>query len=332
VCSSDLEISKIDTIIYHDENNDGMFSASIAYHYILEHFPKKQIQFIATKPGKFNFKDKIRNCNVIVLDLSIKRIFLEELIDVVNSYLVIDDHNQTVVNDNKVFNGLNHSACAYTWKFFYPEKDIPSTILYIDGSDFKQFSSFIPSNFTALFAHGMGFRYTHVKSKKMMLQKMTGTLFQELWDLVISDLSDDRLRFFILIGYYYQEVSENLKEQIAINAKPATFQGYNVGVLNFMSPALTKPVCRQIISNFKKEGRPIDFAVCWGYEYTSQAYRVQLIDDHSQTRIHMGQLARKLGTMGGISKGGEGHPHVGNFYWPHSSKYDIWDLFQKKFI
>ncbi len=53
-------------------------------------------------------------------------------------------------------------------------------------------------------------------------------------------------------------------------------------------------------------------------------YRVQLIDDHHQNRINLGDLARKLGARGGTDKGGGGHFHVGNFYW----KKDIFDLFK----
>ena len=131
-----------------------------------------------------------------------------------------------------------------------------------------------------------------------------------------------------------QEVQENLKEQIARNAQIRNFQGFKVGVLNFNAPGLSKRVGRQIISNMKKRGQHIDFAVLWGYEYTYnvQAYRVQIIDDHQQTRIYMERLAKVLGKKGGHRKGGGGHPHAGNFYWPHKKNQDIWDLFTKNYL
>ena len=72
-----------------------------------------------------------------------------------------------------------------------------------------------------------------------------------------------------------------------------------------------------MMTNFKNMGQNVDFAVLWGYEYstTPPAFRVQLIDDHAQTRLNMHDIAVKLAKIGGHPKGGGGHAHVGNFYW-----------------
>ena len=323
------EVDDIDVIIYHDENNDGMFSASIAYHYLMEVNPNKEVLLISEKPGKFMFRDKIKDKNILILDLSLKVEYLTEIIKLSKHFIVIDDHSKTLLNNKNIFNGNNHSACGYTWKFFYPKKEIPNTILYIDSSDGKLFLSFIPKSFSTLFAQSTGIKFTHGKSKEIMLKKKSGEFFVELWNLINSDT---KLSLFIAIGYYYHQFSENLKEQIAINAVPAKFQGYNVGLLNFNAPLLTKPVARQIITNFRNRGQNIDFAVCWGYEHINNSYRIQLIDDHKQTRIRMDDIAKKLGEIGGNPKGGGGHAHVSNFYWNRNNNHDIWDLFTKKYI
>ena len=323
-----MDLDNIDCIIYHDENSDGMFSAAIAYNYLRENSNKK-IELIGEKPGKINFINKIRGKNIIIVDLSLREDHLKEVIKISKRCIVIDDHNKTLHNDPNIFNGMNHAACSYTWKFFYPRKPIPNTIIYIDSSDGKLFLDFIYKSFTNLLAQSLGFRFTHDKSKSTMHKKQTGELFVELWNLFNDDA---KFRLYITIGNYFNEVTESLKEQIAINAHPAKFQGYNVGVLNFNAPALSKPVGRQIITNFKNRGMAIDFAVLWGYEYTSNAYRIQIIDDHKQNKIGMDYLARKLGEKGGSSKGGQGHFHVGNFYWQRKPGQDIWDLFTKKYI
>ena len=323
-----MDLDNIDCIIYHDENSDGMFSAAIAYNYLRENSNKK-IELIGEKPGKINFITKIRGKNIIIVDLSLREDYLKEVIKVSKRCIVIDDHNKTLLNNPDIFNGMNHAACSYTWKFFYPRKSIPNTIIYIDSSDGKLFLDFIYKSFTNLLAQSLGFRFTHDKSKRTMHKKKTGELFIELWNLFNDDV---KFRLYITIGNYFNEVTESLKEQIAINAQPAKFQGYNVGVLNFNAPALSKPVGRQIITNFRNSGMAIDFAVLWGYEYTSNAYRIQIIDDHKQNKIGMDYLARKLGEKGGSSKGGQGHFHVGNFYWQRKPGQDIWDLFTKKYI
>ena len=323
------EIDDIDIIIYHDENNDGMFSAGIAYHYLKEHNSEKIIELIPEKPGKFTFKDKIIEKNILILDLSLNKDYLNEITKIAKHYIIIDDHSETLLNDKKIFNGYNHGACGYTWKFFYPKLNVPNAVLYIDNSDGKLFLPFIPSSYSTLYAQSTGIEFTHSKSKEIMMKKKSGEFFIELWDLISNDV---KFNYYIILGYYYHKSTESLKEQIAINARQAVFQGYNVGVLNFNAPLLTKPVARQIITNFRNQGKNIDFAVCWGYEYTANAYRIQLIDDHKQTRIKMNDIAKKLGQIGGTQKKGGGHPHVGNFYWAKTHKQDIWDLFTKKYI
>jgi hydroxymethylpyrimidine pyrophosphatase-like HAD family hydrolase len=162
-----------------------------------------------------------------------------------------------------------------------------------------------------------------------MQKKMSKTLFDELWDIIENE---NKIKLLLGVGYYYFQYSESLKDQIAVNAVIMNFQGYRVGVLNFLSPELTKPVSRQIITHFKNKGTPVDFAVCWGYEHNGNNYRIQLTDDHKQRLINMAEIAQKLGKIGGNPKGGGGHPHVGNFYWPRNEKYDIWDLFTKQFL
>jgi hypothetical protein len=321
------DLDQINAIIYHDENNDGMLSCSIVYHYLKEQDKNKEIQLIFTKPGKFiQFDNMIRDKNVIILDISFKEEDLQKIIRLAKSVILIDDHEK-LYNKNTLFNGKNHSACAYTWKFFYPNQLVPKIIQYVDNSDAKLFLKHLPLKYINLFNEAIGFRYIHNKSKSIQIKKKDGRLFEELWNIIHTDPN-----FLIMIGHYYDQVIENLKDQIAINAVKMKFQGYDVGVLNFDAPALAKKVGRQIISNFKKRNEHIDFAVCWSYQYVHRMYRVQIIDDHIQTKINMADMARKLGYIGGTPKKGEGHAHIGNFYWPKSDNKDIWDLFNKKYL
>jgi hypothetical protein len=80
-------------------------------------------------------------------------------------------------------------------------------------------------------------------------------------------------------------------------------------------------------------GQPIDFAVVWGYEYTSGSYDITLIDNHRpESTINLAEIAIKLGKMCGDKRGGGGHPHQSHFYLKRSQTLDIWDLFTKKLI
>ena len=323
----DVDKKSIDAVIFHDENNDGVVAAYIVWKYLTNSGKNNsgdKIKYYPIKPGNaprdvdFRIKyilDKLSGKNVILLDLSYNEDTLKAIKNVAKSMIVIDDHpGITVYAAPTVFVGKLHSAAAYTFKFFYPKNKVPRTIQYIDDSDRKLFLPYL--SFTNLFTSALGYRFIH-HTQKRPDQRMFAEM-DKYFEL-------DNPNFWIFIGKYFEELSESLKNQIAQNAVETNFQGYKVGVLNFNSPALTKKVGRQIVTNFKKIGKPIDFAILWGYEYTAgpPAYNITMIDDHQQTRINLGELAKKLGDKGGHRKGGGGKPHVGHFYWPR----DIMELF-----
>ena len=353
------EIEQINMIIYHDENNDGFFSAAIAYNYLNElkinnntsnqknhqqNYQQNQIQIVGLKPvhGKFiqiKNPDIYKNKNILILDLDYKTEYLEELSKLANSIILIDDHQKGIDtsknNSNKlnIFRGRDerHATCAYTWKFFYPKEDIPLAVQFIDDSDLKLFLPFFSRKIAHSFSQAIGHRFAHNKSSTFMQRKKSGKVFIDIWELISEKYLS--LKYLVFIGKYYDEVIESLKNQIAINAKPAKFQGYDVAVLNFNAPGIKKQVGRQIMSNYKMMGSGIKFCVLWGYEYTSQCYDITIMDDHSQySTINLKEIAQKLGDIGGTKKGGGGHQHEAHFYWPHNDKYDIWDLFKKTYI
>ena len=312
----------INVVIYHEDNNDGLICAYVAWKYLVKE-NKKKVEFIGLKPsfgqnvnrGISRFFDKMKGKNVLIVDLSYNPQTLSALRNTANSLLVIDDHPDTTKGAKDIFVGENHAACAYVQKFFYPSEKIPKIVQYVDNSDRKLFLPFTPhSNYFTL---TLGFRFVHNIFK---------TRGEKLFEVLDELFKSDNPNFFIFLGKYYDEVRENIKNQIAINARPTNFLGYRVGVLNFNAPSLTKPVGRQIITNFKNRGEHIDFAVLWGYEYTSNAYSITLIDDHKQTKINMADISKKLGQESGTAKGGSGTKHLGHFYWNK----DIWSLFNRK--
>lgn len=333
------DVDEIDLIVYHDENNDGIFSAAIAYHYLKTLNKNKDIKLIGLKPMKghkvfIKNPEIYKNKNVLIVDLDYNNQYLQTLSNYCNNIIIIDDHDKTDQKDSDkihVFrNRMNiHGTVAYVWKFFYPKEDVPLTIQLIDDSDMKLFLPFIPRGFSNNFTQAIGHRYVHNKNPNFIMKKRSGELFNELWEFI----SEKSINFLVFAGYYYQEVIESLKNQIAINARPAKFQGYDVAVLNFNAPNLKKQVGRQIMSNYRAMGSPIKFCVLWGYEYTNNCYDITLMDDHRPTStINLKEIAEKLGKIGGTIKGGGGHQHESHFYWPMSKTMDIWDLFEKKFI
>ena len=325
------DIKKIDVVIYHDENNDGMGSAAIAWKY-LSSDNSKNVKYIPLKPGKIVNTNLIKDRNVILLDIDIDK--SKKMINTLekdsSSVVIIDDHGSLKSTKKlRVFAGessnkkMEHATVAYTWKFFFPQKKVPLFVQYIDNQDAKLYMPFTP--FSQLVSEAIGYRLVHDKTKYKNRQTNPENILKDLWEII----EESNTSFWIFIGKYFAEVTEGLKDQIAKNAVRRKFQGYCVAVLNFNSPGIAKKVAYQMISNFEAKGQPVDFAVTWGYEYTSQAYRVGLIRrPWENSNINLKYLAEKLGKEGGHPKGGGGHPPVGNFYWPKDGKKSMWDLFE----
>ncbi len=321
---SDIQKKAINVVIFHDDNNDGVISAYIAWKYLVND-NKKDVKFLPMKPHHgqnvnrriSGREDIINNGNVLILDISYGNNTFDYINKRAKSMIVIDDHvGTTRYSDPNIFVGDGHATVGYTWKFFYPKEKVPKIVQYVDDSDGKLFLPFI--SFSNLFSVSLGFRFVH-----NIFKSMGPDTFGELHEL----FKDDNVNFFIFVGRYFEEVRDHLKNQIAANARIQNFQGYKVGTLNMNIPSLSKNIGRQIVTNMKDK---IDFAVLFGYEFSlaDPAWRVQLIDDHMQTKIDLGKLGEKLGKIGGHNYGGGGHFHVANFYW----KNDVFDLFRKKYI
>jgi len=335
----DTDKKKIDYVLYNNQNDDGTMSGYICYQYLVHDQKnkkknKKNVQFKPVKPSDKNnaldyrikkleseLKDKI----IIICDVYFGLSTIKYLSSLCKKVYIIDDHKLTNNNTTR-FNSLDnvysfigdkHSACAYTWKFFYPKKDVPNYIIQTDNKDLKLYLPFIDtSNYLTSYNN---FRITN----NPYLNKNSPNYFEKVSELVNQPDSYKKL-----VGKYYDEVENNIKDQVAKNAVKRKFQGYNVYVLNYSDPVLYKKVARQMISNAEKKGDKIDFAVIWGWEYTSNAYKILLSEKHEGTpKYNLGLLAKNLAKKGGHFKGGGGKAYVGNFYWPRNKNHDIWDLF-----
>lgn len=324
----------INCIIFNTSNSDGIMSANIAIKFLLEN-KKKDIAIIPAKPssgaGQINnrltkYNDNMKNKNILILDLQYNEENLKHIKDIAKNVYVIDDHSIANRNNNNHFVGTsNHATVAYTWKFFYPKKDVPIYYQLIDNDDRKLQLSYL-SKYRSMTSF---FNYRIFHSPYLKINFDTVEDFENL-DTAINGEFDN---ISTLIGHYYDELANNIKEQVARNARKETFQGHPVYVLNYNDPVLYKMVARQMLSNAKKRGENIHFAVLWGYEYTSRAYKVYLSEYHvGKPKYNLAQIAKTLGNIGQHFKGGGGDKYVGNFYWPRTKDKDIWDLFSKNYL
>jgi hypothetical protein len=335
----DSDKKSINYVIYNGGKADGLFCAYVVWRYLHLDNGVNFIRFDAKTPPRMGGIDRriktenISGKNVLIVDISFNKETINEITKHAKSIILIDDHIATKVSDTskkfEQFVGKVHGACAYTWKFFYPKEEVPEVIQTIDVQDRPLTLSYIP--FPQLIKSGIEFRFIRNKNAHFLKKKfdLKNGLFSQLHDIV--EMND--VNFYIAIGKYFEEVTENIKEQIAQNAQVSTFQGHRVAVLNHIDPVMTKKISKQIISNFKEKGVKIDFVVLWSYQYTSGTYNIQIGEDEYTGNPPKFDLPGMVNKLKKISKlDGGGADYVGNFYWPRNKTMDIWDLFEKKYI
>jgi oligoribonuclease NrnB/cAMP/cGMP phosphodiesterase (DHH superfamily) len=117
-------------IVYHDENNDGIFSASIAYHFLqTEGTNKNNISLLGTKPirSKIPFiknPEQYKGKNVLILDLDYNGEYLQLLSRYCNSILVIDDHDKTDQKNSDKIKLFKNRANIHGTVAFFPLMDL----------------------------------------------------------------------------------------------------------------------------------------------------------------------------------------------------------------
>lgn len=321
----------INCIIYNNKNNDGLFSAAIVNHYLIDN-KGSNISFFGIGQGISNLEkimNKLKGKIIIILDLEYDFKTYEKLSNICRKIITIDDHKPPCSPINKqikntyIFSGNNsNAACAFVWTVFYPNKKIPKTIQMIDVQDSKLFMKGL--EYSQFFTSALTFRYKENPKYKNLWN--TEKPFQDLWDVI----DENNVNFWVILGNYMSEVQENIKEQIARNAQIMIFKNklldkeYKVGVLNFLDPVLTNRIGRQICTNLNDQ---IDFAFLWAYEHNKNLYRIQLISNHSPSfKYNLGDISYKFKHL--TDKGGGGHKNIGNFYYPRDKKHDIWDLLE----
>lgn len=340
---TDKQKKEINAVIYNVQNNDGLFCSYIAWRYLyLEN--NKKIKIYPSKPASSNNKldDRLRKMiyelkdkNVIIMDLQFGQANIDAIAKEAKSVIIIDDHAEAKgnvkfpSNVSIFFGDNNHAAVAYTWKFFYPKEKVPLILQYIDSADRKVYMDNVV--YGKLFSSALAFRITNSPFiSKSSKADPDGKLYQELNKLFEN--GDPKVWAFI--GKYFDEVTENLKSQIANNYCIEKFQGYTVATMNFNAPGLSHQVGLQLLTNAENRGQRIDFSVIWGWECTPKAYKILLTEANrgNPPKYNLPQMASKLAKIGGHTRGGGGSKYIGNFYWPRKPGMDIWDLFSKKYI
>lgn len=130
---------EIDYVIYHSPCSDGTGSGLVAWKYLSNKFPERQVTYKPMSIGALP-PDDIHGKNVLICDYSYKKDVLLDLLTKVNKLLIIDHHKSAekdlaeIETNYKIFN-MSHSGAVLTWQYFYPQEKIPLLISYIEDRD-----------------------------------------------------------------------------------------------------------------------------------------------------------------------------------------------------
>lgn len=327
----------IDSILFHAGNNDGISCSYVFWKFITNSGKNvnSDILMKGIQPD-FNTKNEVsKNLlrveshilgrDVLVVDLAYNKTSFDYIAEKANSMIVIDNHPQTETDPKKrIFSTLNHAASASLFKFLFPKNNIPLWLQYVDTDDTKMFLPFLP--YTNLFSTFMQVRITkcNMLTKRNAFDNITSGAYEQMEHI----LADDNLSWMIFAGSYMNEIKENFNFILSSNAYPCRFYGYDVVILNLEFQGLDKNVGRQMIVNrknqIKREGGhgKVDFAVLWSYHINQRRIRIQLIDDHTQSKLKMSDIARKIASQSKFRTGqGAGFGGVGNFFLNYSPEF-----------
>lgn len=339
---SDKDKKMINCCVYNRNNDDGLFSAWVYYKFLVKNgLATESIEFIPLSPASGNKVDHILRKNldkmkgkiVIICDIAYSPVNLNAIASVAKGMFLIDDHPRGeremkelagigMLKGRMFIGNDRHSAVAYTWKFFFPDDAVPVIVQYIDNDDRKLNLPHLL--YDRAFKSFISFRITH----SPYIKKFVSVREFKMLNDQVENIDKN---FMLTVGHYYDELVNNIKDQVAKNASFQYFQGHPVTVLNYNDPVLYKMVGRQMITNAEKMGKKVDFAVLWGWEYTTNAYKVFLSEKHEGApKFNLGKMAETLGRKGGHPMGGKGTKFIGNFYWPRKQGQDIWDLFGRR--
>lgn len=330
------EKNDIDIVMFHSDNEDGLMSA---YYTFKNYEDKKELIFIPTKPSSSNtmlnyrlqkYDSILKDKNLLTLDLSFGKANYDYLSKLCKSIIIIDDHprKNNILSKYKnitYFIGDDkHCASVYTYKFFNPKNNIPLDLIYIDNNDRKLQLPFINSSIYRYVTVYNNFKVIH--SPYLNIKFTKNDDFKKLEELILNVSFD----YKCLVGKQYDEVCNNIKLQVAKNAVKKTFCGHNVYILNYNDPVIYKMVSREMFTLAEHKGDNIDFVVLYGYEFTSNGYKILVSEKHTgRPPQHTHALNNILNKYGKFHpKGGKITQYILNFYYPHNKEHDIWDMIE----
>jgi len=262
---------------YHNDM-DGRCAGSIVNKYWLKAGKKLEDIYKTTKFIEVDYKDEIdvnsieTEENIIIVDFSFKPEVMEKVLKKTNRIIWIDHHKTAdeykysqEIGGLRITKDKEFSGCELTWKYFYPDEEMPRSVKLIGDRDKWAWKM---GEDTALFNLGLKL-YPHQP-------------WDKIWNELLSN--SDKLYKIVMQGVTCVEFRDNFCKDYADSYGFETeFEGYKcfaLGLYMFGSEAFGE--------RFKK------YDICLSFEFTGNNWIIGLYSE----KVDVGVIAKKYGGGG----------------------------------
>lgn len=271
----------VDFVIYHGKCSDGFGSALCAYLFFK---PTDGLNSSKTKveyyPASFNVKPpNVKGKNVLMCDFTYNADDTKQILKDANSVAIIDHHKSAELNlknvddKYKIFK-MDHSGAYLTWKYFFPEQEVPLLIKYIEDND--------------------------IWLKKMPnTQEITSYIFVLPFEFEEYEKLYEKLKDSSTVEKEIMPVAQGMKKQNDYYVKQAIEYG-NIKFVNisgnyYIVVYLNTTVLKSEIGNSLLKKYPLcDFAAVYSTDGTYTSFSLRSDD----TKADVSQIASKFGGGG----------------------------------
>jgi len=264
--------------IYHGNCTDGFTSAWV----VKKALPKQNIEFY---PGFYqNPPPDVTDKIVYIVDFSYKRPIMEEIVKKAKKVIHID-HHDTAIKDMWDFRAENYetlyskenteSGAMLTWRYFFPDYDVPQMIKHVDDRDRWQFKI---EGTREIQANIFSYDYTF-----------------ENWDMLMSQKIEDQIQQGNAIE---RKQAKDIKELMGVVVRRMDIAGHNVPVAN-IPYMLGSDMCNDLA-----KGEP--FAAY----YYDKPDRREFGLRSEEGGMHVGNIATQFGGGGHEHSAGFSVPYI----------------------
>jgi len=268
----------------HHNDADGFGSAAIVGHY----YGKDNVHF-----KKINYEDAVDpndlhvDMKLIIVDFSLKEIDWE-LVQYFTKDIIWIDHHKSIFETNSPHHvdgirGSNNAAIALTWKYFYPDIEIPLWVNLIEDHDLWKFKL----DNTEVFQSGLYSKDLNPTS--------------EFWDLLF-DHEASTIDQVCSIGKIIQEYQIRGNKSLRKQFKIIDFYGYKCCCINARGNSK--------IFDYVESEIPYDIVMWYWFDGECWSYRLAINKDIPNDNIDISKICQNFFNNG---RQGGGHKGVGGF-------------------